>query len=182
MITAIIIGSLVALVVFFVIFTYNIFVRLTNAVDNAWANIDVLLKQRFDELPNLVSTVKAYTKHEKELFERIAQLRSEYVNCPTLEGKGDVATQASSTIRSLFAVAERYPELKANENFLALQKRISELEDMIADRREYYNETVRIYNTRILQIPYVFVARLGSFAQREHFSFKDRTEAVTVEI
>ena len=182
MILTIIIGSIVILALFFVIFTYNIFVRLTNSVDNAWANIDVLLKQRFDELPNLVNTVKAYTKHEKELLERIASLRSEYLNRSTLEGKGDTATKTSSTIKSLFAVAERYPELKANENFLKLQKRISELEDMIADRREYYNETVRIYNTRIRQIPYVFVANLGSFKPREHFSFKNRKEAVEVTI
>lgn len=178
----ILVGSIIVVVLFFVIFTYNIFVRLTNTVDNAWANIDVLLKQRFDELPNLVSAVKAYTKHEKELLERVADLRSAYVNSSTLEGKGDVATKASSTIKSLFAVAERYPELKANKNFLSLQKRISELEDMIADRREYYNETVRIYNTRIRQIPYVFVARLGSFKPREHFSFKDREETVPVGI
>jgi LemA protein len=156
------------------IYVYNILVRLQVTIDTAWANIDVLLKQRFDEIPNLIETVKGYAKHEKTLFTKITKLRSQYMKEKTVEHKGEVAKEATQTIRTIFALAENYPELKANENFLKLQKRISDIEDIIADRREYYNETVRIYNTRIHQVPYNMISAPLKFEKRDYFGFNGK--------
>jgi LemA protein len=153
-------------------YLYNMLVRLQNAIDNAWANIDVLLKQRFDELPALVESVKGYMKHERNMMTKVALMRSKYLSVNKMEEKEDAANEASAAIKTLFALAESHPKLKSNENFLKLQERISGIEDMISDRREYYNETVRIYNTRIVQFPYIFISAPLNMQRREHFKLK----------
>lgn len=152
---------------------YNGLVRLRNENDRAWANIDVLLKQRHDEIPNLVETVKGYMQHEQQTLQAVTQARTASVNASSVSQKAIADLQVTSALRGLFAVAENYPQLKANENFLKLQNRISELEERIADRREFFNDDVNTYNTRIGQIPDVFVASLMGLKRREMFKVSD---------
>lgn len=156
---------LVVIAVYFVM-VYNGLVSIKNNVSKAWANIDVLLKQRHDELPKLVDTCKQYMKHEQDTLEKVIQARSrvsdarESQNIAAL-GAAEGALRAG--LGSLFALAESYPDLKANEQFLHLQSRISGLENAIADRREFYNDSVNINNVRIEQFPDLIVARLFNF-------------------
>src|SRR5215470_804682 len=152
---------------------YNGLIRLRNDNDRAWANIDVLLKQRHDEIPNLVETVKGYMKHEQETLLAVAQARSAAMNATTIGQKAQADLMVTGALRGLFAVAENYPQLKANDNFLRLQNRISELEERIADRREFFNDDVNTYNTRINQIPDVFLASLMNLKPREMFKVSD---------
>ncbi|HTU43139.1 MAG TPA: LemA family protein [Candidatus Aquilonibacter sp.] len=167
------------LVLFFVgvlvysVMLYNELVRLRNDNDRAWANIDVLLKQRHDEIPNLVETVKGYMQHEQQTLLAVTQARAASMNAASIRQKAQADLQMVGALHSLFAVAENYPQLKANENFLKLQTRISELEERIADRREFFNDDVNTYNTRIGQIPYVFVASFMSLKPRSMFKVSD---------
>lgn len=157
---------IVAVIALYFVMTYNSLVNVKNNVSKAWANIDVLLKQRHDELPKLIDTCKQYMKHEQETLEKVIQARSRVADA---RESHDVAALgvAESTLRngltSLFALAESYPELKANESFLHLQSRISGLENAIADRREFYNDSVNINNVNIQQFPDLLVARMFNF-------------------
>src|ERR1700690_1158310 len=128
---------------------YNGLVRLQNEIGRAWANIDVLLKQRHDEILNLVACVKGYMDHERRGLEAVTLARSASVDATSAPQKAEAELALTRVLRSLFAVAERYPELKADQNFRALQNRISDLEERIADRREFFNDDVTTYNTRI---------------------------------
>lgn len=157
----------------YAVILYNGLVRLKNDIDRAWANIDVLLKQRHDEVPNLVETVKGYMQHEQQTLLAVAQARAAGMNAANLGQKATADLMMSGALRGLFAVAERYPELKANENFLKLQSRITELEERIADRREFFNDDVNSYNTRIGQIPDVFIAGFMNLKPREFFKVSD---------
>lgn len=156
---------LVVIAVYFIM-VYNGLVSIKNNVSKAWANIDVLLKQRHDELPKLVDTCKQYMKYEQDTLEKVVQARSrvadarESQNVPAL-GAAEGALRAG--LGNLFALAESYPDLKANESFMQLQSRISGLENAIADRREFYNDSVNINNVRIEQFPDLMVARLFNF-------------------
>ena len=152
---------------------YNELVRLRNENDRAWANIDVLLKQRHDEIPNLVETVKGYMHHEKETLLAVTEARAAAVRAATVGQKALADLLLTDALRSLFGVAENYPQLKANENFLKLQGRISELEERIANRREYFNNDVNMYNTRLRQVPEAFFARLFRMRPREMFQVSD---------
>jgi LemA protein len=152
---------------------YNELVRLRNDNDRAWANIDVLLKQRHDEIPNLVETVKGYMQHERQTLEAVAQARAAAISAATISQKAQADLFLTGALRGLFAVAENYPQLRANENFLRLQNRISELEERIADRREFFNDDVNTYNTRINQIPEVFLASFMELKPREMFKASD---------
>jgi LemA protein len=152
---------------------YNELVRLRNDNNRAWANIDVLLKQRHDEIPNLVETVKGYMQHEQQTLLAVAQARAATMNAASVGQKAQADAMMTGALRGLFAVAERYPQLKANENFLKLQARISELEERIADRREFFNDNVNTYNTRIAQIPEVFLASYMSLKPRAMFKVED---------
>jgi LemA protein len=152
---------------------YNGLVRLRNDNDRAWANIDVLLKQRHDEIPNLVETVKGYMQHEQQTLTAVTQARAASMNAASITQKAQADLQMTGALRGLFAVAESYPQLKANDNFLKLQSRISELEDRIADRREFFNDDVNTYNTRIGQIPEVFLASYMSLKPRPMFKVSD---------
>jgi LemA protein len=163
----------IAGVLIYSVILYNGLVRLRNENDRAWANIDVLLKQRHDEIPNLVETVKGYMQHEQQTLLAVTQARSASMNASSVGQKAIADLQMASAVRGLFAVAENYPQLRANENFLELQNRISELEERIADRREFFNDDVATYNTRIGQIPDVFVASFMSLKPREMFKVSE---------
>lgn len=160
-------------VVIYTVILYNELVRLRNENDRAWANIDVLLKQRHDEIPNLVETVKGYMQHEQQTLLAVTQARAASMNAASIPQKAEADAQMTGALRGLFAVAENYPQLKANENFLKLQTRISELEDRIADRREFFNDDVNTYNTRIGQIPEVFVASYMKLQSRSMFKVSE---------
>jgi LemA protein len=157
----------------YTVILYNELVRLRNENDRAWANIDVLLKQRHDEVPNLVACVKGYMEHERQTLEAVTQARAASMSAGSIPQKAQADLLLTGALRGLFAVAERYPDLKANQNFLALQKRISELEERIADRREFFNDDVNTYNTRIAQLPEVFLAGMMSLQPRQMFQVSD---------
>lgn len=144
----------------FIIIMYNNFIRLKNNIDKSWANIDVLLKQRSNEIPNLIRTVKGYMKHEKETLETLTKARSFLSNAETLSHKAAADDIITGSLKTIFAVAENYPDLKAVENFLQLQKRITGLENELADRREFYNDSVTIYNIRIQSFPDLILAKM----------------------
>ena len=170
--------------VFYAIILYNNLVSLKHNVAKAWSNIDVLLKQRHDELPKLIETCKQYMKYERDTLEKIVQARADVSNA---REKGDVAalgpaeTQLRMGLGNLFALAEDYPELKANESFQQLQGRITGLENAIADRREFYNESVNNNNIRIEQFPDVIIARTFGFGPKELLEFSvEETQDVEV--
>lgn len=162
-----VIVSLSLIAFFYGVGLYNGFVQMKNNVDKAWSNIDLLLKQRFDELPKLLKVCEGYMQHEQRTLEAVIQARSRLTTART--GTEQLAAQnaLTDTLRSLFAVVERYPELKADAAFRQFSNRISEIEDQIADRRELYNEYVNIYNIRLDQFPDLLIARAFSFAPRK---------------
>jgi LemA protein len=157
----------------YTVILYNGLVRLRNENDRSWANIDVLLKQRHDEIPNLVETVKGYMQHEQQTLLAVTQARAASMNAASIGQKAVADLKMASALHGLFAVAENYPQLKANQNFLKLQNRISELEERIADRREFFNDDVNSYNTRIAQIPDVFVAGFMNLKPRAFFKVSE---------
>lgn len=161
------IGGAVAMALIYFLITYNGLVTLKNNVGRAWSNIDVLLKQRFDELPKLVSVCERYIKHEKDTLEGIARARSMVANANGQAEVGEAQNMLSGALKSLFAVVENYPELKADKSFAQLQGRISSLENEIADRREYFNDSVNVYNIGIEKLPDVFVAKLLNYKPRQ---------------
>jgi len=148
---------------------YNGLVALRNEIDRAWANIDVLLKQRHDELPRLVEVCKGYMQYERETLLRVTQARAMFAAAATVDQKAQASGTLSASLQQLFASAENYPALKANETFLQLQKRISELENEIADRREFYNDAINHFNTRIRQMPDALVANAMHMQPRVMF-------------
>ncbi len=155
--------------VFYAVSIYNSLVRLKNDIDKAWANIDVLLKERHDELPKLIATCKGYMQYEQKTFQAVTEARSAYQKATTVPEKAQADNMVTGALKSLFAVAENYPDLKANNNFMQLQQRITELEERIADRREFFNDSVNIYNIRIQQVPDVFMAGLMNLQRRDLF-------------
>jgi LemA protein len=171
-----IIGGLLLAAGLYAVLIYNNLVNLKHQVSKSWANIDVLLKQRHDELPKLVETCKQYMQFEQDTLEKVMQARAD---AHSARGKGDVrgVGQAESQMRlglgQLFAVAENYPDLKANQSFQQLQARISGLENAIADRREFYNEAVNINNVRIEQFPDVLIARMFNFKDAALLEFQE---------
>ena len=172
---SIIFWVIIAFTAFYAINIYNHLVRIKHNVSKAWSNIDVLLKQRHDEIPKLVEVCKQYMKFEKQTLEKVMQARSQVSSARQSQDMGQLGN-AEGILRmglgNLFAVAEAYPELKANENFQHLQNRISSLESAIADRREFYNESVNINNTRIEQFPDIIIARLLNFTARDLLEFE----------
>jgi len=150
----------------YVVGLYNNLVRLSNNINKAWANIEVMLKQRHDELPKLVEVCNSYMAHERDTLEAITQARSAYAKTTSIDEKTKAENRITSALGRLFAVAENYPDLKANQEFLHVQQRISALENTIADRRELYNDSVNLYNIRIAQIPDLFVANQLRYASR----------------
>ena len=148
---------------------YNSLVRLKNNIKKAWSNIDVLLKQRHDELSKLLKTVKGYMKHEESVLTKVTEARTAFMSANTVGDKAKADGMIAGALKSLFAVAENYPELKADRSFQQFQERISEIENQIADRREFYNDSVNTFNIRIEQIPDMFIARMLGYTQKELF-------------
>jgi len=153
----------------FVVGLYNGLVRAKVLVDEAWSGIDVQLKRRYDLIPNLVETVKGYASHEKSTFEEVTKLRSQAMQTDDIAEKSKIENQLTNTLKSLFAVAENYPELKANENFLNLQSTLDEIETEIQGARRYYNGAVRDFNTKIMVFPNNLLAGMLGFTAREFF-------------
>jgi LemA protein len=165
-------------IVLYIIILFNSLIALKNSIKKAWANIDVLLKQRHDELPNLIETVKGYMKHEKELFESITKARAALMSATTLGKKANADKIITDSLKSVFAVAEGYPKLRANENFLKLQERISGIENELADRREFFNDTVTSYNTRIQSFPDFIIANTLNYKEEQMFRAEEGEKGV----
>lgn len=155
-----------------VIALYNRLVMLRNRVDNAWAQIDVQLKQRYDLIPNLVETVKGYATHERETLEKVIQARNMAVNATGIEAQAQAENFLTGALKSLFAVAEAYPDLKANVNFMDLQDKLATLEQKIAYARQFYNDSVMSLNTAIQSFPANVLAGMFGFTQREYFEIE----------
>jgi len=172
--------GVIAVALIYIISIYNGLVTLKHSVSKAWANIDVLLKQRHDELPKLVETCKQYMKFEQETLEKVMKARSSVASAQQqgdIPGLGKAESAMRLGLGSLFAVAEAYPELKADETFQHLQARITGLENAIADRREFYNESVNNNNVRIEQFPDLFIARMFNFKSHDLLEFSDQEKA-----
>jgi len=175
--TYILLGVLAA-VILWAIYAYNRFITLRNRAEEAWADIDVQLKRRYDLIPNLVDTVKGYAKHEQETFQKVTQMRAD-----AMQGGGSRAEQAekenmlTEALRSVFAVAENYPDLKANENFLELQRELTDTENKIQAARRFYNNTVMAYDTARETFPLNIIAGAFSFKEREYFELSEEDSA-----
>lgn len=165
MILLVVLGFLVA----YVIVVFNGLVRLRNRVSEAWSDIDVQLKRRYDLIPNLINTVKGYATHESGVFERVTEARSKAMQAGTAAQKAQAENMLSDTLKSLFAVTENYPELKANQNFLELQRELSDTENKIQAARRFYNGNVLELNNKIDMFPSNVIASLFHFAKREFF-------------
>lgn len=177
-----IILGIVAVLVVWAIAVYNGLIRLKNRVDEAWSDIDVQLKRRYDLIPNLVSTVKGYASHEKEVFEKVTEARTRAMAAQSAGDKAQAENMLSQTLKSLFAVAEAYPDLKANQNFLELQRELADTEDKIQASRRFYNGNVRDFNIKIQVFPNNIFAGMLNFTGREFFEAEaGEKEAVKVE-
>lgn len=171
--------ALIILVViaFWLIATYNGLVQARNKVRNAFAQIDTQLQRRFDLIPNLVETVKGYASHEKELLENVTASRSGYMNATTAAEKMAADNQLTSTLKTLFAVSENYPELKANENFSKLQDDLKGTEDKVAFSRQFYNDSVTKYNDKLLMFPTNIIGSMFGFKEEELFKTDEAAKA-----
>lgn len=168
--------ALVLIVIAYFFAIYNGLIRLKNQIEKAWSNIDTMLQQRHDEIIKLFETVKGAMKHERETLTIVTQARNAYASAKTIGQKAKADNIMESALKSLFAVVESYPALKANENTMQLQQRISEIENMLADRREFYNDSVYTFNTRIEQIPYVIIANMMKYTKKELFKAEEEAK------
>ena len=164
-----VIGIALIVIILAVIIMYNSLVQIRNQVENAWAQIDVQLKRRFDLIPNLIETVKGYTKHEKGVLEGVTKARTAFMDAKTVDQKGKAENMLEGTLKSLFAVSENYPQLKANENFMQLQEELSGTESKIAYSRQHYNDMVMEYNNKIQSFPTNTLAKMFSFNEKESY-------------
>jgi LemA protein len=165
--------GIVALLILIFIATYNRLVAYRNRIDNAWSQIDVQLRRRYDLIPNLVNTVKGYAAHEKQIFENVAAARSAGISAKTVPEQAQAENQITQALRQLFAVVENYPDLKANQNFLSLQEELTATEGRIAFARQFYNDTVLTYNNSVQQFPSAIIAGMFSFKPREFFQIEE---------
>jgi LemA protein len=156
-----------------VVAVFNRLVSLRNRIDNSWSQIDVQLNRRYDLIPNLVETVKGYAAHEKEVFERVTQARAAMTGAQSPQQQAQAQDMISGALKSLFAVAEAYPELKANENFMMLQEELSGTESKIAYARQFYNDNVMTYNTLLQSFPASSIAGTFGFTAKEYFQIED---------
>lgn len=168
-----IIVVVIAILILFVMSTYNSLIRLRNKIKNNWSQIDVLLKRRADLIPNLVETVKGYAKHEKSTFEEVIQARNQYTSATTNEEKMEANNVLTGTLSKLFALAENYPELKANQNFTQLQSDLTETEDKIAYARQFYNDSVMLYHDKLQTFPSNIVASMFHFKEEKYFEITE---------
>ncbi len=180
-ILAILLAGVVGLALY-VMGIYNSLVTLKNKVDESWSDIDTQLKRRFDLVPNIVESVKGYASHEKETFEKITQARNMGMNATSVKDKEAADNMLTGALKSIFALSEAYPDLKANQNFLQLQNTLKEIEENIQMSRRYYNATVRDINTRIEKFPSNIVANMFKFEKREFFEVENEAERQNVKV
>ncbi len=181
MIIAIIIGVIVLCIIFWGVGTYNKLITLRNRVKDQWAQIDVQLKRRFDLIPNLVSTIKEYTNYEGDTLEKVIKARNTFLSATTPEDEMKANGELTKAMSKLFALTEDYPDLKANEGFLDLQKQLNETEEKIASARQFYNDTVMLYNNKTEVVPSNIIASLFHF-QKEPFIEATDTERENVKV
>ncbi|MFW6285881.1 MAG: LemA family protein [Nanoarchaeota archaeon] len=175
----IIIGVIILIPILILIFVYNSFVRLRNQVKNSWSQIDVQLKRRIDLIPNLIETVKGYAKHEKETFEQVTQARTAMMNAGSDPKKAAQAdNMLTDALKSVFAVAEAYPDLKANQNFLQLQEELVGTENKVSAARQYYNDMVMAYNTKRESFPFNIIAGMFNFKEMDLFEVTQQEREV----
>lgn len=170
--------AVVVILVLWAILAYNGFVRLKNQVENAWSQIDVQLKRRTDLIPNLINTVKGYVKHEKDVLESVTKARTALMNAGSVKENAQAENMLEGALKSLFAVSEAYPDLKANENFIQLQEELSGTENKVAASRQYYNDTVMQYNTKRESFPSNMIAGMFNFKEEDLFEIPEAEKAV----
>jgi len=173
--------AIVIIIVLFIIITYNSLVTKRNQVKNGWYQIDVQLKRRYDLIPNLVETVKGYAAHEKEIFEKVAEARSMALGAKTVGDAAKANNQLTETLKTLFAVAENYPQLKANENFMRLQEELSATENKIAFARQFYNDVTMAYNIAIQKFPSNIISGIFGFKAEDFYQIPE-TEKEPVKV
>jgi LemA protein len=181
-ITIIVIVAILLVILIWGITSYNGFIKLRNNADEAFSTMDVYLKQRFDLVPNLVETVKGYAHHESDVLQRVMEARSGISNAATGSQRMSAEDNMQGFLGRLFAVAENYPNLKANENFLSLQDQLKRLEDDIANSRRYYNGTVKIYNTKIQSVPTNIIAGMFHFEKKALYEVRNEAEREAVAV
>ena len=175
--------GIVVVLLLYAILAFNGLVRHRNRVENAWSGIDVQLRRRYDLIPNLIETVEGYAAHERELFEEVTEARTRAIAAGTVGDQAQAENDVTRSLGRLLAVAEAYPQLRANENFLALQEELTATESKIAFARQFYNDQVMRYNTMIEQFPSLIIARMGRFRQREFFEAEENSRgAVAVDL
>lgn len=177
-----IILGVVVLILFFAIGIYNGLIQLKNKVDEAWADIETQLKRRYDLIPNIVETVKGYAGHEKSTLENVIKARNSAMSAGTFADKAQAENMLSGTLKSLFALAENYPDLKANQNFLDLQQTLKDIEDHLQLSRRYYNATVRDFNTKVELFPNNIFAGIFNFKRRDFFQTDSEEERKNVKV
>lgn len=165
-----IIGGVILLIIAYLWISYNSFVTLRERIKEALSSIDVQLKRRVDLIPNLIESVKGYTKHEKEVLENVTKARTSLMGAKSLEDKASANNMLTDTLKSLFAVSENYPQLKANENFMQLQQELTDTENKISYSRQFYNANVLAFNTKIKKFPDMFIARQFGFKEEPFFA------------
>ena len=175
------IAIIIAVVILLIIFIYNSLVRVKIRVDEAWSDITVQLKRRYDLIPNLVNAVKGYAKHEREVFQKVTETRAQALNAQTVGEAAKADNMFQQALKSLFAVAENYPQLRATENFQQLQTEVTDTEDKIQAARRFYNGAVRDLNIKIQTVPYIIFARLLGFKEREFFDVEANQTAEIAE-
>jgi LemA protein len=177
-----IIGGILLIIIIWVIASYNGFVKLKNSIEEAFSTMDVYLKKRYDLIPNLVETVKGYASHEKETLERVISARNAAASATTMEGRIEGENALQGVLKNLFALAEAYPDLKANTNFLELQGELRRMEEEIANSRKYYNAVVKTYNTKREMFPSSIIAGLFHFDKKPLFEVGNEQERENVKV
>jgi len=174
-------GGILVVIIVWIVLAYNGLIRLRNRTDEAWSDIDVQLKRRYDLIPNLINTVKGYAAHEKDVFEKVTEARSRAMGAGNATDKGQAENMLTGALKSLFALAEAYPDLKANQNFLELQRELSDTENKIQASRRFYNGNVRDLNTKIEVFPINLIASSMGFPKRDFFEAEE-TEKETPKV
>lgn len=183
--TLIIVIAVVLIIAFVIIGMYNGLIRLKNRVQEAWSDIDVQLKRRYDLIPNLIETVKGYASHERETLEKVVNARNAAMQAQSsgnTQAKAEAENMLSSTLKSIFALSENYPDLKANQNFLELQKELSDTENKIQAARRFYNSNVKDFNTKLEVFPTNIIGKRLGFKSRDFFEIKDEREKENVKV
>lgn len=181
-IALIVVIAIVAFIIILVIGVYNGLITLRNRSDNAWAQVDVQLRRRYDLIPNLVETVKGYAKHEREVFQNVTEARAKAIDAGTVKEQGEAENMLSGALKSLFAVVENYPDLKANQNFLMLQEELAGTEGKIAYARQFYNDNVMKFNLKQQVFPSNIIANMFNFKEKEYFEIEEAEARRPVEV